>query len=145
VKLRERLRNRTSEIIVSYLIVNFHRCHILMDSCYLSTIFCPSSVKKKISDFWELNPGPKSPLVTPPPHHHICQEPYILYSILPAGALCELPPRFRVSYTPSAVPDHHVITTLQDCIGLPVIIRGLGLVDVPSDAILTMEGFRLAL
>ena len=35
----------------------------LRGSCYyLSTNFCPSSVKKKISDFWDLNPGPKSRL-----------------------------------------------------------------------------------
>ena len=42
--------------------------------CYLSTIFCPSSVKKQISDFWDLNQGPKSRLqssrhssASPPP------------------------------------------------------------------------------
>ncbi len=66
-------------------------------SCYLSTIFCPSSVKEKlISDFRDLNKGPKSRLqssrhstMSPPPS----QRPYILYTILPAGTLCELPPK----------------------------------------------------
>ena len=63
-----------------------------------------------------------------------------------------LGPDFRVSYTTSVVPDHRVITTLQDCLGLPVIICGFCLVDIPSDAILTilhhdclLEDFCLAL
>ena len=42
-------------------------------------------------------------------------------------------PNFRVSYTPAAHPDYPVVTTLQDCIGLLVIIQGFCLVDVPSD------------
>ncbi len=36
-----------------------------------------------------------------------------------------LGPNFRVSYTPAACPDYRVVTTLQDCIGLLVIIRGI--------------------
>jgi hypothetical protein len=48
---------------------------VWLGCCYLSTNFCPSSVKKnKISDFRDLNPGPKSRLqslrhftTTPPP------------------------------------------------------------------------------
>jgi hypothetical protein len=72
-------------------------------SCYLPTMFCPSSVKEKlISDFRDLNQGPKSRLqssrhstMSPPPS----QRPYILYTILPAGALCELPPKRRSKST----------------------------------------------
>ena len=63
-----------------------------------------------------------------------------------------LGPKFRVSYTPAARPDHRVVTTLQDCIGLLVIILGFSLVDVPSDVTLSilqhdclLEGFCLAL
>ena len=57
-----------------------------------------------------------------------------------------------VSYTPVARPGYHVVTTLQDCIGLLVIIRGFCLVDIPSDDTLSilchdslLEGFRLTL
>ena len=63
-----------------------------------------------------------------------------------------LGPGFQVSYLPSSRPDFRVITTLQDCIGLPVLFCGFGLVDVPSDDILTflhsdclLKGFCLAL
>ncbi len=63
-----------------------------------------------------------------------------------------LGPNFQVSYTPAGRPNHHVVTTLQDCIGLLVIIWGFSLVDVPSDVTLSilqhnclLEGFRLAL
>ena len=63
-----------------------------------------------------------------------------------------LGPNFRVSYTPAAHPDFCFVTTLQDCIGLLVIIRGFCLVDVPFGATLSilrhnslLEGFRLAL
>ena len=63
-----------------------------------------------------------------------------------------LGPNFRVSYTPAACPDYHVVTTLQDCIGLLVIIRGFCLVDVPLDDTLSilchdslLGGFHLAL
>ena len=63
-----------------------------------------------------------------------------------------LGPNFRVSYTPAARPDYPVVTTLQDCISLLVIIRGFCFVDVPSDDTLSilrhdslLEGFRLAL
>ena len=63
-----------------------------------------------------------------------------------------LSPNFRVSYTPAAHPDYRVVTTLQDCIGLLVIIRGFRLVDVPSVDTLSilrhnslLEGFHLAL
>ncbi len=63
-----------------------------------------------------------------------------------------LGPNFRVSYTPAGHPDHSVVTTLQDCIGLLVIIRGFSLVDIPSDVTLSilqhdclLEGFHLAL
>jgi len=67
------------------------------DTCYLSMIFCLSSVKKKIGDFWDLNQGPKSCLqslrhstTTPlPPQDAI----HIIYH-LTAGALCELPRLF---------------------------------------------------
>ena len=60
---------------------------------------------------------------------------------------------FRVPYTPAAHPNYCVITTLQDCIGLLVIIWGFCLVDVPSsDATLSilchdclLEGFCLVL
>ena len=59
---------------------------------------------------------------------------------------------FRVPYTPAAHPNYCVITTLQDCIGLLVIIRGSRLVDVPLDDTLSilrhdslLEGFCLAL
>ena len=63
-----------------------------------------------------------------------------------------LSPNFRVSYTPAAHPDYRVVTTLQDCIGLLVIIRGFCLVDIPSDDTLSilchdslLEGFHLTL
>jgi hypothetical protein len=63
-----------------------------------------------------------------------------------------LSPNFRVSYTPAGHPDHCVVTTLQDCIGLLVIIWGFSLVNVPLDVTLSilqhnclLEGFRLAL
>jgi len=63
-----------------------------------------------------------------------------------------LGPDFQVSYLPSSRPDFRVITTLQDCIGLPVFFCGFRLVDVPSDDILTflhsdclLKGFCLAL
>jgi hypothetical protein len=63
-----------------------------------------------------------------------------------------LGPNFRVSYTPAGHLDHRVVTTLQDCIGLLVIIQGFSLVDVPLDVTLSilqhnclLEGFRLAL
>ena len=49
-----------------------------------------------------------------------------------------LGPNFRVSYTPAAHPDFCFVTTLQDCIGLLVIIRGFCLVDVPSDDTLSI-------
>ncbi len=61
-------------------------------------------------------------------------------------------PNFRVSYKPAARPNYRVVTTLQDCIGLLVIIRGFCLVDVPSDDTLSilrhdslLESFCLAL
>ena len=47
-------------------------------------------------------------------------------------------PNFRVSYTPAARPNYRVVTTLQDCIGLLVIIRGFCLVDVPLDDTLSI-------
>ena len=60
-----------------------------------------------------------------------------------------LGPNFGVSYMPAARPDYRVVTTLQDCIDLLVIIRGFCLVDVPSDDTLSilrhdsfLEGFR---
>jgi hypothetical protein len=63
-----------------------------------------------------------------------------------------LGPNFPVSYTPAAHPDYRVVTTLQDCIGLLVIIRGFHLVDIPSDDTLSilhhdslLEGFCLTL
>jgi hypothetical protein len=59
---------------------------------------------------------------------------------------------FRVSYTPAGHPDHRVVTTLQDCISLLMIIWGFSLVDVPLDVTLSilqhdclLEGFCLAL
>jgi hypothetical protein len=63
-----------------------------------------------------------------------------------------LGPNFRVSYTPAGHPDHRVVTTLQDCISLLVIIRGFSPVNVPLDVTLSilqhdclLVGFRLAL
>ena len=63
-----------------------------------------------------------------------------------------LDPYFRVSYAPAASPDYYVVTTLQDCIGLLVIIRGFCLVDIFLDTTLSilchdslLEGFPLAL
>ena len=63
-----------------------------------------------------------------------------------------LGPNFRVSYTPAGCPDNRVVTTLQDCIGLLVIIRGFSPVNVPLDVTLSilqhdclLVGFRLAL
>jgi len=62
-----------------------------------------------------------------------------------------LGPHFQVSYSPIPCPDFCGITTLQDCIDLPVFC-GFRLVDVPLDDILTflrsdclLEGFCLSL
>jgi len=46
-----------------------------------------------------------------------------------------LGPHFQVSYSPSSHPDFCVITTLQDCIGLPVIFCRFRLFDAISDDI----------
>ena len=63
-----------------------------------------------------------------------------------------LGPHFQVSYSPISRPDFCVITTLQDCIGLPVVFCRFRLVDLPSEEKLTflrqdflLEGFRLGL
>ena len=49
-----------------------------------------------------------------------------------------LGPNFLVSHhTPADCPDYCVVTTLQDCISLLVIIQGFSLVDVPLDATLS--------
>ena len=53
--------------------------------------------QKQISDFWDLNRDQNlacNRRVTPPPPHHLRQRPKILYTILPAGTLCELPRLF---------------------------------------------------
>ncbi len=45
-----------------------------------------------------------------------------------------LGPNFLVSHhTPADCPDYCVVTTLQDCISLLVIVQGFSLVDVPLD------------
>ena len=45
-------------------------------------------------------------------------------SIIVQQLIVVLGPNFHVSYTPAARPDYCVDTTLHDCIGLLVIIRG---------------------
>ena len=59
-------------------------------------------------------------------------------AIIVRELIAVLGPNFRVSYTPAARLDYPVVTTLQDCIGLVVIIRGFRLVDVPSDNTLSI-------